>query len=918
MEPCIKIVAARQNNLKNISLNIPLERFVCITGPSGSGKSSLAFDTLYAEGHRRFVESLSTYARQFFEKIPRPDLDSLENICPSLALQQINPVKNSRSTVGTHTEIYDYLRVLFEKIADAECPQGHGPILSDSPQSAADQVLATLSADSSLRAFVGFYLKEKTSHQSLVELGFLRKLESEKNPELVELDEQIDETAKAKAMIVVDRLVIDRDQRHRLIEALETAFRQGSEQAFVYLLEKQKMLRFQSESKCNQCDAVAPKKSPLLFSFNSPVGACETCKGFGNVLVYDQSLIIPKTRLSIERGAIEPFTKKIMQREKKKLMDFLKAEKIDLTTAFMELSDAEKKAIWEGKGKYKGVLGSFKAFERKKYKLHVRVFLRRYQSSLSCKTCGGSRLKPEALWFKIGGKNLYDLTLMPIGKLEAWIVKAKLSPTKKEIAKEILRQIGSRLHFLNRMGLDYLNLHRLTRSLSGGEMQRINLANQLGAELSGSLYILDEPSIGLHVKDRDRLLASLEELVDRGNSVVVVEHDLDTMLRADQIIEMGPGSGHEGGQVLFQGGQKEFRKASTLTADYLTGRRSIAIPQKRRSNFKDWVRIQGASENNLKNLEFRFPLKCLVGISGVSGSGKTTLIQHTLYRALARLFHQSPEPMGRFKKIFGIDRLKGVSLLDQSSLGRSSRSIPLSVIGAYDEVRQIFAQLPESKNRGYTAGTFSFNVSGGRCETCKGEGSVKTEMYFLDDLYLTCEDCNGTRFKKSVLEIRHRSKSIYDILQMTVTEARSFFAQSKTLSLKFGLLEQVGLGYLRLGQSSDSLSGGEKQRLKIATEISNVRKKDFLYILDEPTTGLHISEIEKLVSLLQSLVHSGNTVIVIEHNLDLLKCVDWLVDLGPEGGEGGGEIMGAGSPEEIAELSSPTGLALKSLFSGSC
>lgn len=909
VEQTIKILAARQNNLKNLNVEIPLEKLVCITGPSGSGKSSLAFDTLYAEGHRRYVESLSTYARQFFEKLPKPDLDSLENICPSIALQQINPVKNSRSTVGTTTEIYDYLRVLFEKLSEAHCPNGHGIIQSDTPGSAADHLIGLIK-ENPLRVYIGFFLPEQRSHQSLLEAGFIRRLKSEKNPELVEIELSPKDEAPKASPVVVDRLVVEKSQRARLLESIETCFRLGEGQAFAFLLDEEKFVRFQFDLQCNQCDARVPKRSPLLFSFNSPIGACESCKGFGNILVYDESLLIPQPRLSFKKGAVEPFTKKIMQKERKKFFDFLKEEKISEDTVYADLDAAQKKIILYGKGKFPGIVGLFKKFERKKYKLHVRVFLRRYQSSVPCHTCHGSRLKPEALWLKIDDKHIFDLTQMPLGRLEKWIEDLKLSKSKRAIAEEALRQIKGRLHFLNHMGLHYLNLHRLTRSLSGGEVQRINLANQLGSELSGTLYVLDEPSIGLHAKDRDQLLDSLRDLVDRGNSVVVVEHDLDTIRTAEHVIEMGPGSGQNGGEILFEGNLNSFQKAKTLTSDFLSGRKKIPTPTNRRKDFKDWVRIQGASENNLKDVNFRFPLGALVGVSGVSGSGKSTLIRHTLHNALARVFDQSPEPIGRFRKIFGVDRLKGISLLDQSSLGRSSRSIPLSVLGAYDEVRNIFAQSPEARSRNLTPGSFSFNIAGGRCETCKGEGLVKTEMYFLDDLYLTCEDCEGKRFKKSWLDIKVRGKNIHDVLQMTVNEAKLFFSQSKSLVAKLQMMEKVGLGYLRLGQSSHSLSGGEIQRLKIATELSNLKRKQYLYILDEPTTGLHISEIELLVKVLQELVDSGNTVIVVEHQLDLLKCVDWLVDLGPGAGEEGGEIVGEGTPEEIAKLKTATGIAM--------
>jgi len=913
MDKTVKIIGARQNNLKNLTLEIPLEKMVCITGPSGSGKSSLAFDTLYAEGYRRYVESLSTYARQFFEKVPKPDVDTIENVCPSIALQQKNPIKNSRSTVGTSTEVYDYVRLMFSKIGEVFCPNGHGKISSDTPQSSADAVLTFLSGESD-RGYLGFYLPEEIKADALIEQGFLRRLKSEKQPDALELEAERGKSLPVGTLIILDRLVVGAQDRFRLIESFESSFRQGKGDAFLFLVERKKMFRFSSQDSCSECGIAVPRKSPLLFSFNSPLGACPNCKGFGNTLEYDESLLIPRPRLTLERGAIDPFTKKMMTKGKKKLFDFLEAEGIPKNVPYTELSAEHKKMVLRGKGKYKGVVGAFVAMEEKKYKLHVRVFLRRYQASIICKVCKGARLRPEALYFKVKDHTIFDLCIMPLGQVEKWFQKLKLKETDGKIIQEIRRQIESRTHFLNRMGLHYLNLHRLSKSLSGGESQRIALANQLGAELSGTLYVLDEPSIGLHAIDRDRLLDSLRELVDRGNSVVVVEHDIDTVKKADQIIEMGPKSGNEGGQIIFQGDQEEFSRSNTLTADFAMGRRHIAVPEDRREGTTHWLSIQGATENNLQDVNLRLPLNRLIGISGVSGSGKSTLIRQTLFNALDRLFNQSTESIGRFKKLFGSDRLKGVVLLDQSPIGRTSRSIPLSVIGAYDEVRQIFAEVAEQRGRAWGPGHFSFNVTGGRCETCKGEGFVTTEMYFLDDLKLLCEDCGGKRFKKEVLELKYRGKNIDDILQMTVSTAKAFFSDRKSLILKFQQLERVGLGYLQLGQPSQSLSGGESQRLKIATEIFNVKKKQHLYILDEPTTGLHVSEIEVLISLLQDLVDAGNTVVVIEHQLDVLKCVDWLVDLGPGAGVEGGRIVGEGTPEEVARLNTPTGSAMKMIL----
>lgn len=905
MAESIRLVGARQNNLKNLNIEIPLETFVCITGPSGSGKSSLAFDTLYAEGYRRYVESLSTYARQFFEKVPKPELDSIENICPSIALQQKNSVRNSRSTVGTTTEIYDYLRLVFSKIGQTFCPSCQKEIKADTPQSAADEILANLGENSD-RAYLGFFLKEDQQAAQLIERGFVRKLQSASQPEVSDLAEDPKKILRAKTLIVLDRLVVSKKDAHRLIESFEASFREGTGEAFIYLMESKKFRKFSSDFRCDACEINVAKPSPLLFSFNSPLGACAHCKGFGNTLEYDEKLLVPNPRLSLERGAVDPFTKPIMKKAQKKLLEFAAKSKIPTDKAWSEFSKDEVRRLMYGEGVYKGIVGSFKKAEEKKYKLHVRVFIRRYQSAFECTECKGARLRPEALFVRVKKKTIFDLASMPLDELEAWFENVAWTATEKSIAKEALRQIQSRLHFLNRMGLGYLNLSRLTKTLSGGETQRINLANQLGAELSSTLYVLDEPSVGLHPSDRDRLLESLRDLIQMGNSVVVVEHDLDTIRNAEWILELGPESGRNGGAIVYEGSRENFESANTLTGKYLRGESRVETPKKRREGTTYWLSLQGCSENNLKNISARIPLNRLVGIAGVSGSGKSTLIHQTLYNALARLFYQSVEPIGRFKKIFGTDRIRGVSLLDQSPIGKSSRSIPLTIIGAYDDVRALMAATPKAKQAGLGPRDFSFNMPGGRCETCQGEGVVRTEMYFLDDLLLTCEVCNGKRFKPEILDVRYKGKNISDIFSMTVSEARLFFGDQKGITDRMQILGRVGLGYLQLGQSSHTLSGGESQRLKIASELMDRKKSSILYILDEPTTGLHVSEVDLLMKLLQDLVDSGNTVIVIEHNLDVLKSCDWLMELGPGAGASGGEIVAEGPPEEIIKAKTKT------------
>ena len=910
MTKSIKLSGVRQNNLKNLSLEIPLETLVCVTGPSGSGKSSLAFDTLYAEGYRRYVESLSTYARQFFDKVPKPEVDAIDNICPSIALQQKNPVRNSRSTVGTTTEVYDYLRLLFAKLGQTHCPSCNKIVQADTPQSAADSVLALL-GESSDRAYVGFFLKEDAVVDQLIERGFLRRLQSKSQPEPVELENERGQKLKAQTLIVYDRLILSLKERHRLVESLEGCFREGQKEAFVVLFENKKFLRFSAEFRCTTCDVTVAKPSPLLFSFNSPLGACSHCKGFGNTLEYDEKLLVPNPRLSLDRGAIDPFTKPIMKRAGKKLLDFAEKEKIATDAPWSEFKEDEKRLLLYGRGSYKGIVGHFKKMEEKRYKLHVRVFLRRYQSAVNCLQCGGSRLRKEALYVRIKGKNIFEVSCLSLGALENWFKNIAWKEGEHLINKEIIRQIQSRLHFLNRMGLHYLSLARLSKTLSGGETQRITLANQLGAELSGTLYVLDEPSIGLHPIDRDRLLDSLDELIQMGNSIVIVEHDLDTIQRAAYVLELGPGSGRGGGQIVFQGDKKKFLESKTLTSKYISGELQIPVPGARRIGTAVWLSVQGASENNLKNVSLRLPLHRLIGVAGVSGSGKSTLIHQTLYNALARIFYQSTEPIGKFKKLFGADRLKGIVLLDQSPIGKSARSIPLTIIGAYDEIRSVYAAAAKARRMSLMPRDFSFNVTGGRCEACQGEGVVKTEMYFLDDLYLTCEVCDGKRFKKEVLDVRIRGKSIYDIFQMTVSEARTFLTESSSFRDRMEMLEKVGLGYLQLGQSSHTLSGGESQRLKIAAELMDRRKKNILYILDEPTTGLHVSEVGLLLNLLHELVESGNTVVVIEHNLDVLKSADWLVELGPGAGAEGGQIVAEGTPEDLAKSKTATGIFLK-------
>ena len=911
------VEGARQNNLKNISLRIPHNQVTAITGVSESGKSSLAFDTLFAEGQWRYVESLSTYARMFLDKVNRPDVDRLLNVRPAIAIEQKNPIRTARSTVGTTTEVADLLRLLFAKVGHPVCPDCAIDARCFHPGSVVDDLLNHCT---DTRAMILFSVtapapkQEQSFLQSLLLRGFTRVRCAEEILELHEIH-TLPKTRPDHLYVILDRLVIREDNRSRLVEAVETAFREGEGLCRVEVID-QGSRTYSTDFRCQQCGRTFEPVRPVLFSFNHPLGACPECKGFGNILRYDPDLVIPDHGKSLAQGAIEPWSKPSGDWWQKQMLLSMKRRGVDLTLPYKDLPQPIQQMLWQGEGKMEGVQQFFEYLEGKRYKLHVRVLLSRYRTPIPCPTCEGSRLRSDACYVKIAALDIHELSTLTIEEAAAWITTLTLSPYDEQIARDILRQLTAKLGFLLRVGLGYLTLARQTRTLSGGEAQRAALANQLGARLVGTLYVLDEPTIGLHPCDTATLAGILRELAVQGNTVVVVEHDRQMMLAADYLVELGPLSGEKGGEVICAAPQREFvadRRA--ITARYLRGEDEIALPRSRRKGNGQFLVIAGASENNLKDLVVRIPLGMLVCVTGVSGSGKSTLVEDTLYRAVARAFRVESLPMGKFRAIKGIEHLTGIKLIDQEPIGRTPRSNPITYLKAFDEVRSLFASEREALRRGLTPGHFSFNTTGGRCDRCEGSGVEKLEMYFFEDIYATCEACDGKRFKPNVLSIHYRGKTIHDVLQMTAEEALGFFSGSPKLTEKLHLLSSIGLGYLRLGQSATTLSGGEAQRLKIASELKVSSSKNVLYIMDEPTTGLHVDDIKKLLAMLQKLVHSGNTVIVVEHNLDVIKTADWIIDLGPEGGAAGGQIVAEGRPEQVAKVAaSHTGRFLAPLL----
>lgn len=966
----IHLWGVKQNNLKNVEVRIPVGQMTVVCGPSGSGKSSLAFETLFAEGQRRFIESMSNYARQFLNKAPKPDIEGISNIPPAISIEQKNTVKSSRSTVGTTTEIIDYLRLLFEKCGVAYCPTHHVSTQKESVTEAADKVLRVFAGK---RGYILTEITEgqrvaegKKLHALLLQDGFLRiytpgpekkaksaekgSSKKSKKADVAAVDPngvtktdvgtviEISEAAslkkglpKTRFFLVIDRMAFQSDERGRLADSLGQAYEAsqkynvgGGPRRAVILTTDGDQLKVSEEACCPICGYTPPPLTSRLFSFNSPIGACPTCKGFGNILDIDENKVIPNPGLSLAQGALNPFTMPSAAYERKKLMEYCRKKKIDTTKPWQDLPKAQRDALWTGSDDFFGVKGLFEYLDEMKYKMHVRVFISRYRSPFLCPDCKGARLRPEANHVFVSGKALRDLTAMTVEDLFAYFQKIELTPAQREVAEEVLKQIRSRLEFLLRVGVNYLTLDRETRTLSGGEYQRLILANQLGMGLSQTLYVLDEPTVGLHPRDNDRLISILKDLRDLGNTLVVVEHDHDVIKSSEHIIEMGPGSGSLGGEVVYSGPTPQFYSfAGSNTVSFLRREETAKTETPRDvrpvdiATYKYKIALKGAKGHNLRDIDVTFPLHRLVAVTGVSGSGKSTLITKTLYPVLARKLDVDFIPPQPYDKIEGLENLKNVVLIDQSPIGKSARSSPITYLKAFDAIRTLMAATFESKARGYTAGTFSLNVDGGRCPSCKGTGYEEIDMMFMDNVVIPCDVCDGKKYRAEILEIEYKGKNIHQILSMTIAEAMSFFVAYPNIRKPLSVLKEVGLDYLTLGQPASSLSGGESQRLKIAKELSQVQQRSTLYILDEPTTGLHFREVDLLMKVLHRLIEAGGSVIVVEHNQDVIRGADYVIDLGPEAGKKGGQVVAAGTPEQIMKnKKSLTGQYLKRYIEG--
>jgi excinuclease ABC subunit A len=919
----IRVVNARQHNLKGVTIDLPHRAFIVVTGPSGSGKSSLAFDTIYAEGQRRYIESLSTYAKQFLDRMPKPLVDRLEGLAPSIAIEQQAPTMSSRSTVGTATEVYDFLRLFRARVGRSWCRVCGAPVRRDTPESAA----AELSADAAGRLMVTFPLpaSARLSHEAIVEnlraLGFVRVLAGGTPLHLEELPSGIDLAAETDLLVIVDRLAASPGSDARMREAIATAFSEG--EGIAVGVHEAGRLRFTEFAACSRCDTPAASVTPALFSFNNPRGACPACNGFGATLEYAESLVVPDPECSIADGAIDPWTKPRYEARRKLLLDTARALGADPKLPWRRLKAAVRHELLYGKkGRYLGIFPFLKGLEEKRYKQYIRVFLRQYQLAQTCARCGGSRLNDDALSVRVGADRISDIAMRSIDDVYGWLHGLDLGERERAIAQLMIEQLDARLGFLRDVGLGYLTLDRQTRTLSGGEAQRIALANALGSRLVDTLYVLDEPSIGLHPRDTDRLLALLRRLRDAGNTVIVVEHDLAAIQQADFMLELGPGAGEHGGRVVHAGPLDQL--GESLTAQYLSGRKRIGVPSVRRVTGPQWLRLRGATLHTLRAVDADVPLGTLTAVTGVSGSGKSTLVHDVLYRHLEAKLHGGHsakshlgEEVGEVGSLTGWEVLQDVLLVDQSPIGRTPRSNPVTYIKAFDEIRELFAAQPLARQRRYTPATFSFNMAGGRCEACEGSGYVQVEMVFLADVFVPCEVCGGTRFKREVLEVRIHGQSIHDVLQWTVEEAIARFRHQPKLGTALWHLQQVGLGYLRLGQPATTLSGGEAQRLKIARELIAAGKRQGrkLYILDEPTTGLHLDDVRVLIQVLDKLVDTGHTVLVIEHHLDVIKRADWVIEMGPGAGAAGGTVVVQGPPELVAATAdSPTGQFLEPLL----
>jgi excinuclease ABC subunit A len=980
----IVVRGARVHNLKNIDFEVPHNTLTVVTGVSGSGKSSLAFDTIYAEGQRRYVESLSAYARQFLERIEKPDADSIDGIAPAVAIRQKNTTRNPRSTVATATEIYDYLRLLFARVGETYCANCGRKVKKDTVDEVADTILK-LPAETRLQVLFplrkpGLAREEsalntdrgssgikkpslpqksagtgasaaisealKTRLFDLRKAGFNRLYQGGQVFEFSTPESLLDVDFGQPVCVLVDRLTVSPGSRSRIVDAIETAYRESGEVIFELPAppvqsedaaesRRPPTLRFAQRFECKFCNVRYEEPEPRLFSFNNPYGACPKCQGFGNTIDFDLDLVIPDKLKRLADGAIEPWTKPKYRPLFTDLKRYAKQAGIPLDVPWVDLSDEHKNLVLNGEGKFLGVRGFFNHLERKKYKLHVRVFLSRYRGYSVCPDCHGARLRLEARQVKINGKNLCEVCSLTVEDALKFFERVELSAEQAEIADRLLEEIRERLRFLNDVGLDYLTLDRLSSTLSGGEAQRIQLATSLGSRLVGTLYVLDEPSIGLHPRDTHRLVKILQDLRNLGNTILVVEHDPDIMRAADCILDLGPGAGENGGKLIAAGTFDEIvHNAASLTGRYLSEDLRIQAPATRRKPGAQQIKLFGVRANNLKNVNISFPLGMLVAITGVSGSGKSTLLHQVLYRALAQAKQQATNGAtvaATWETLEGDQFIEEVVLVDQSPIGRTPRSNPVTYIKAFDAIRELFASLPESKKRGFGAGHFSFNIPGGRCEVCQGDGTVTVEMQFLADVELICEECKGTRYKPTVLEVRYRGKNIHEVLNLTVKEALKFLAEAPKVTEKLRALEEVGLGYLRLGQSATTLSGGEAQRMKLAAHLQPATKQTarsgsvngdpfrrrILYIFDEPTTGLHFDDVSKLLAAFRRLIEAGGSIVVIEHNLEVIKTADWVIDLGPEGGNRGGKIIGAGPPEAIAKLpGSYTGKYLARLLNG--
>ncbi len=934
----IIVKGARENNLKNINIELPKNKMIVMTGLSGSGKSSLAFDTIYAEGQRRYVESLSAYARQFLGSSEKPDVDSIEGLSPAISIDQKTTSNNPRSTVGTVTEIYDYLRLLFARIGVPYCPNHNIPITSQSVEEMTNKVLE-YKEGTKIVILSPVVHGEKGTHKDL--LDKLRKegyVRVKVNDEMLDLSEEIelDKNKKSDIEVVIDRIVIKEDSYSRIFEAIETATKLSDGKVVIQIIgEDKKELVFSERFACPHCEFSLPELEPRTFSFNAPYGACPECKGLGIKLQIDKDLLIPDDSLSIAGGCIKTLTDDPEGLDYKKLECVCKHYKINMSKPWKSLSEKQKQMVLYGsdeiisfqyqsksgnkyntKDYYEGIVNNLERRYMETSSTWIRDWLENYMVEYECDACHGARLKDDVLQVKIAGKNIYEVTCLSIKELQKEYHNLKLTESQKQIANLILKEINDRLDFLSNVGLGYLTLSRSAGTLSGGEAQRIRLATQIGSHLTGVLYVLDEPSIGLHQRDNEKLINSMKEMRDLGNTLIVVEHDTDTMLACDYLVDIGPGAGDAGGRVVAEGTPEEVMKnENSITGQYLSGKKCIEVPKIRRKGTGKYLKIKKASEHNLKNIDVDIPLGTFTCITGVSGSGKSSLINEILCKEVASKLYRSKERPGKFEKILGIENLDKLVAISQNPIGRTPRSNPATYTGVFDDIRTLFTTTKEAKMYGYEKNRFSFNVKGGRCEACRGDGVKKIEMHFLPDVYVPCEVCHGTRYNKETLSIKYKNKNIAEVLDMRVSEALEFFDNVPKIKNKLKVLEEVGLGYIKLGQSAPTLSGGEAERVKLAKELQKKATGKSLFVLDEPTTGLHSDDIKRLLAILQKIVDNNDTVIVIEHNLDVIKVADYIIDLGPEGGDEGGNIVATGTPEEVAKVKeSYTGQFLSKLL----